>query len=815
MLDDFQLSEDCAEKIQDKAISEFNNYRYLTGLANWLQGKLFLNYKEEQIDHALRGQRSSHDLLTELCKFASIDPEVAITSMSYKSAITQISRNSAASSSLAAPSDVTSQIRAQQNSPNIDKLVNKICQKIRFSFEDEERYSSTGEFDHVDWIQNNFIDLDLIEVEFLPSQYPAVVNKEDLQNGNHQKNDDYDRLNIRLLHGRKTTSSQLLKTAKHVFIYGDPGAGKSSYLKWVALKCRNRKLFKEYVPLFLEVRNFPVLGSGQSLKTYFESTFEKWDITQADLARVISAGRGFFILDGIDEINRTDYLRLEKMIRGLLINDNDCCFLISSRLGFNFQFPGLKKVIISPFHSRKHIPKFVSNWFGKTEEGELKATMMLEKFKSSRYRGIREIARRPVLLQLLCLLFQKDNDFPVRRADVFQQGIHALVQKSSQYHLDTYISALPELRANDVTNILCRVASHFFIDMNGDTLFHTREVENIIRKYYLEIHEVHPNQVDAQHILNLVERYNGLIVRWANTFCSFSHLTYQEYFVAQHLVYENGQDIVYDYLENPRWQFITELVSELLPQEKVIDFLTGFKFNVDSLVNRDEKVRNFLEELNRASSLAIHVSETAHPFMQVLIRAWYLVYAIGDNTSKIDGALPKPDTYNLPDMFYATSMVSNDILELHGALYEAYHCTSEDSSCRLEAQIRKLIRLFETKDSRKVDTLESWLAQVEHQLAKYSGDREKWWADQNIRKKWRARVSYMMDSLHVPCVMSLSREQIRQLNHYYAATHLFSTCINRAAIDVKKRKELAKSMLLVEHDPPNNYGGLDDDFFNI
>lgn len=805
MLDDFQLNEDCAEKIQDKAISEFKTYGYLTGLANWLQGKVQFPYEEEQIRYALKGQRSSHDLLTELCRYAGVDPDLAIISMSRH----------AMDTSALAPADIAAQISVKQSNHDIDQLVSKICKKIKFSFESEERYSSAGEFSHVNWIQQNFIDLDLVEVEFLPSQYPAVVNKEDLQNGTHQNDDEYDRLNIRLLHGKKTTTRKLLKTSERVFIYGDPGAGKSSYLKWVALKCRSRQMFKEYVPLFLEVRNFPVLGSGQSLKTYFESTFEKWNISQADLAKVISSGRGFFILDGIDEINKSDYQRLEKMIRRLMVDDNNCRFLISSRLGFNFRFPGLKKVIISPFHSRRHIPQFVSNWFGQSEDHKPKADIMLERFNSSKYRGIREIARRPVLLRLLCILFQKNNDFPTRRADVFQQGINALVQQSSQQHLETNISELPELRANDVTNILCRIASRFFIEMDGDTLFHTREVESIVRKYYTEIHDIHPNKIDAEHILSMIERYNGLLVRWANTFCSFSHLTYQEYFVAQHLVSENNQDVIYGYLKNPRWQFITELVAELLPKDKAIEFLEGFKFNIDSLVNRDETVRNFLEELNKASSLAIHVSHRAHPFKQVLIRAWYLAYVIGEDTSKIDGSLPKPDTYNLPDMFYATSMVSNEILELHGALYDSYHCTSQEDSSRLEAQIRKLIRLFETKDSRKVDTLETWLLQINHQLAKYDSNREQWWAVKSIRNKWRVRVSRLMESLHVPCVMCLSHEQVTQLKYYYAATHLFSTCINRAAISAEKRQALANSMLLVEHDPPDKYDDFDDDFFNI
>lgn len=808
----FQLNANYARAIKKAAVDRFGKDEYLVELASWLTKHLRINYSEKQIDSALKGQRSYRDLLKSLCRFIDADPRSAIINPNSRSLVGSNASNSG---------EFTDPIGALQTSHDIEHIVNKISGKIRFGFEREEAPCSDNRFTQVDWIQDRFIDLDVLEVEYLPSQNPAIPNASELQNNGDTKNhdeyaDEYDRLNIRPLHAHKTTSRKILQKYERAFIYGNPGSGKSTFLRWAALNCRDRDLFeKRFVPLFLEVRNFTLLGSGQTLMTYFESTLGQLGITSAELEAVSSHGRVFFILDGVDEISKTDYRRLERMIRSLLTNYGNCRFLISSRLGFDIRSLGLKKVIISPFNSKKHIPKFVHNWFSGLKDGKIKAEMMLEKFRSSGYQNIREIARRPVLLRLLCILFEQDSDFPTRRADVFQQGINALVQQSSQEPLNTNIAAHPELLPNDVTQILCRVAYLFFVDMEGDTLFHTQEVKNVIRSYFHETYNIPQAQIDDEHILNLIEQYNGLLVRWANTFCSFSHLTYQEYFVAHHLVYQSQQETVYKFFDNPRWKFITELVAELLPNGQAVSFLEGFKSNVDALVNTDEKIEDFLEELNRGASLAVHVSGNSHPFTPVLIRAWYLAYAVGEETSKINGSLPNRDTYSFPDMFYATSMVSNDILELHGIIYDLYHCIVREysESGGLQKQINKLKRLFKSKDSRKVDTFKTWETQITYQVNSkdFDGDKELWWTDKHIRKGWKRRVISLMTTLGVPCADSLSNEQTKQLHKYYAATHLFSNCLDRAAVNDKKRKKLASAMLLIDQSPPgkDNY----DDFF--
>ena len=769
-----QLKEEYAKRILDKARREFPG-GYLAGLSYEIHREFDITISTDTLRRILiKRARGMPDNVEVLCKYVGVNWVEATISDSHQSL----------------PS---------KTEFDLDTLVNKVCRKIKFSFERGVPTFTAGT--GIDWLKNNFIELDLAEVEVLPSEYP-VANRDYLLNGSKEKEDEFDRLGIRLLHGTKTTSNEILKSSKNIFVYGDPGSGKSTYLRWIALNCRDRHLLQAYVPLFLEVRYFSVEGSGQTLLTYFETMFLKWGISPNELATILSSGRGLFIFDGIDEMNRSECRRLLEMVRRLLVTYDACRFIFSSRLGFNFQLPNLQKVIISPFHSRKHIPKFVKHWFSQPGKDMSKADMMLEKFRSPGYRGIREIARRPVLLKLLCYLFEKFDEFPTKRVDVFQTGIKQLVQQSESA-IDTHIRDLSELTPNDIRNILCRIASYFFVDLERQILFHTRDVERIIQAYCVEVYHVDRNTVGGEHILKRIEQFNGLLVRWAQNFCAFSHLTFQEYFVAQHLVDNNNYTDVYNYLTHTRWQFIIELVAELVPKGKTDDFFQGFKVAVDSLVNRDEKVKDFLEVLSRSSSVAVHPSDQPQPFTQVLVRAWYLVYAIGEGATKIDGNFPSLRSIDLPDMAYATSMISNEILDAHSILYNLYFFKNCDSSAQLEIQINRLIKHFQNTDSQKALTLKSWLNQIASEQARHDSNLEEWWKNKKIRSAWQLRISRFMKTLDIPCVIGLSAEQVSLLKQYYTATYLFSVCMSRSELRPDQHRKLANSMLLITHFPPD------------
>jgi hypothetical protein len=70
---------------------------------------------------------------------------------------------------------------------------------------------------------------------------------------------------------------------------------------------------------------------------------------------------------------------------------------------------------------------------------------------------------------------------------------------------------------------------------------------------------------DAGPVLQEMLHHHGLLVERAPGVFSFSHLTFQEFFVARYLVTTNTMSVLPDYVASPRWQEVITLSANMLP----------------------------------------------------------------------------------------------------------------------------------------------------------------------------------------------------------------------------------------------------------
>lgn len=762
------LPEHCKE-FKDRARFDFKNrHGYLAGLRQEIFNEQGTDVSTDTIARILDGKRGRKQNVLAICKYFGVSwIDVCTTPERF---------------------------------PEVEGLVAKVRSKISFRFAYSDRSASYQQ--QQQWIEQNFIEPDLVEVEFLPSEYP-VGDPDALLHNEDSVEDEFDRLRVRLLRGKKTSSAKALKNHHNVFVYGEPGSGKSSYLQWIALRCRAGEILNEYVPIFIEIRQFTTLNSAGTLLTYFEKTFGQWGFSASDTRRVLEAGKAVFIFDGLDETLNSERDRIESMIEGLLRDYNQCRFIFSSRLAMNFPFSGqFQKVIIAPLHPRRQIPEFVQRWFSQPDKDSALATQMLEKLRSKSYQGIRELARRPVLLKLLCIVFEVHGDFPTRRGAVYERGIEEMTRTKAD--LATTIPSIPKLQEHHIQGVLCRVASYFFIDLKVQILFAKRDVERIIQDYFEEVHGINRDSVPAQTILNCIEQSNGLLVRWSQDFCAFSHLTYQEFFTADYLVKTSTYTDVYNHLHDPRWNFVTGLTVELIRQEDSQSFFDGFKYAIEQYVSQDVKLCELLDVLNRAATFSAYSFPSDQSHLQTYIRVWYLVYSLQD-TGKVTNPGELYSYFDLPDFELATSMVASSVLDGHEHLYQAYHCLArkEPTAKKFQGYITKLQR-FLSDNPQKIEVLAGWLQQLKKEQGQAT-DMNEWWHEK--RASWLKRVALFMQGLGIPCIYELSREQVGKLRTYYDMTKLLSTCMNRSHLDKSQQKQLADSMLLLTTLSPEESGG--------
>lgn len=771
------LKPEYLEKFKEEAKTKFGNNRYIKRLEAAVNREL---KPQDQVTYytitrILNGSSVRSYNMLPMCQYFGVDWQDACVEGEMS------------------PLERVSPIRSAEE---LEALVKQIRSKVQFDFSSRtlagNMQSATG------WVQSKFVELDFHEVDYLPSEYP-VVDPTVLKYHGNTDEDSFARQHLRFPRATKVTLRQLLTKHHSIFIYGDPGSGKTSCLEWIALKCRNGELFEGCVPVFLGSRRFATANKSETLLSLFERMFIQWGFLPTDLTQLLEAGRVVFIVDGLDEIPVADRELMEITISSLIHNYSQCHFFCSSRLGLEYSFlNSFQKVLIAPL-KRKQIQDFVSHWFSQPGKDPGLGTLMIQKLNTTTsFSGIKELSTRPVLLDLLCFVFEGIQEFPRRRFDIFKNGIKRMTRANIQ--IATHIPELSTLHEEHVYRILCQVASYFFIELKGKIIFPTLAVERIIRIYFERNLKIDGVNVPDRKILQAIEQSNGLLVRWADDFCSFSHLTYQEFFTAEHLVRSGRYYEVYNYIDNPRWHYVIGLVAECIPYEKTWKFFVDFKDRIDSEISEDADIISFLDVLEEVAQVALSFTKSKMPNALTYIRAWYFAYAFQD-LGQVTNIGPVKRYFDLPDFDFATSTISNKKLECHGLVYKIYHRMHQKAMGpdSFTNSLEKLVRLL-SGDIKNAEVVKGWLNRIGREKLSHETV-DAWWSTNY--EAWNRRIVTFVETLKIPLVVDFTHSYRHKLQSYYNATKLLSICMNRAQLNDLQRQAIAESMLILKSLPGN------------
>ncbi len=182
----------------------------------------------------------------------------------------------------------------------------------------------------------------------------------------------------------------------------------------------------------------------------------------------------------------------------------------------------------------RQIETFAIKWF-QAKQDSVKAETFMERLKHDK--GIRELATSPILLTLLCLVFEESGTFPANRSELYKEGLDVLLKKwdaKRNIERDHAYKKLPLKRKED---LLSQIAIDTF--ELGNYFFKQKVVERKINDYIRNLPganiEEDVLQLDSEDVLKSIEAQHGLLVERARGIYSFSHLTFHEYFTARKL----------------------------------------------------------------------------------------------------------------------------------------------------------------------------------------------------------------------------------------------------------------------------------------
>lgn len=322
-----------------------------------------------------------------------------------------------------------------------------------------------------------------------------------------------------------------LKFARIVII-GDPGSGKTTGLKAIALRCLRGELLgvsrQKLLPVFISLRRYS--ESKKPIEEFFLDEFAALDFPNASrcFRRLRKQGRVVFLLDGLDEVEEAErspvLQQVQALIRQLNSDAQRCHVLLTSRpVGYDHQLQGVvdRTVRMADF-TPADIRRFIDNWefqAPKSQAGLFDAIVTRQ--------AILGLCKNPLMLTIVAYLYGNTQyELPHSRDEFYRVCLEALLRN---WDAARNIDSRNKIAAFKKSAFLERFA---FKALN-EGVSEFREVQ-IIEQIEEFIRERKYSEVCPERFL-LELRRSGLLASLPTGEIFFAHKTLAESLAATHL----------------------------------------------------------------------------------------------------------------------------------------------------------------------------------------------------------------------------------------------------------------------------------------
>lgn len=634
--------------------------------------------------------------------------------------------------------------------------------------------------------------------------------------------------------GRIATSGmnglEAVKKYSKLIVLGRPGSGKTTLLQHVALQCSSGELQANRVPIFITLKDFAETQQQPSLLEYITEQLSLEAGADTVVAeQLLTQGQMLLLLDGLDEVRETDSDRVLHSLRNFALQFHKNHFVIAGRIAAQeYAFEQFTQVEVADF-DLKQIATLATKWF------QIKEPVLAKKFmqKLQEDSAIQELATCPLLLQMLCLVFEESGSFPSNRSELYKEGLDILLRKWDALRNIERAPAYKKLSFQQKEDILSQIARITF--ERGDYFFKQQEIEQYIADYICNLPgaslDLQVLQLESSAVLKLIAAQHGLLVERAQGIYSFSHLTFHEYFTAREIVASSAPQVLETALKrlagwstDKRWREVFLLTCGML---RSADYLLQLmKHHIDELVAGDEQLQAFL------CSISQKARNVFAPYKPVTVRAFYLDLELARTLDLVGGTLAYDLDHALisgtltNDLALALALVHDCSLTLTLAHVLAHdrvltltfdrdldrtlalalalvhnHAITLDRAITLEFTLELALTLDRALAHHRVlaPDLERELKQLKAQLPDLNKDTEKiqvWW--KAFGGAWTEELrAVIIKYRHIGHDWRFSKKQQDKLRQYYDANKLLVECLNsNCYLSQAVRDEISETLLL-------------------
>jgi hypothetical protein len=361
---------------------------------------------------------------------------------------------------------------------------------------------------------------------------------------------------------------QLIAQHRRLFILGQLGSGKTTFLKHLALQAAQNQF--DAIPIFVSLKDWSDTSLdliGFLVRRFAVCSFpDAWPFIES----ILSRGRAIVLFDGLDEVpgEGERHQRIIRAIHEFAQQYGKSQIVITCRTAApEPSFEQFTYCEVADF-TQAQIEVFVGRWF---QQNDLKRGAFLNALAQSEHERLRDLARRPLLLTMLCLTFDETLSFPQHRAALYEEAIDALLRRWDSSRSIQRDTPYRRLSLGHKRQLFTELASESF-DRDEFFIPQAQLAERIERFIRRLPRADQGEEIDGLAILRAIEAQHGLLIARARGIYSFSHMTFHEYFAARHIV-ENPDGQVLSaavaQATNGQWREVLLLISSMLGYRKV------------------------------------------------------------------------------------------------------------------------------------------------------------------------------------------------------------------------------------------------------
>ncbi len=370
--------------------------------------------------------------------------------------------------------------------------------------------------------------------------------------GRDVTNEDHELLHF----GEPVPLLKILQKHSGVIVLGDPGAGKTTFVKYLALRLARGEGAKigldDYLPILLPLAAFANILQTREVRLddfiaeYFTNIGSDHPIG-AMLTEALKAGRALILLDGLDEVRDINLRNtvVERVVDFFAFHRRaGNKFVLTSRvIGYRAVRPSaedLAECTIVDFEEDE-IEEFIKYWttaLEKQAQGNTSAALsdaeidrreLLDSIHQNP--GVRQLASTPLLLTILALMKRQGVSLPERRVQLYDQYVNTMLSTWNRARSLSGRAPGRDIDELQTVRILAPLALWMHEISPGVGLVGREDMRRKLEELFIERGEVSPHQAARQFLIDVREHAALLLERGPGEY-GFIHLTFEEYLAA-------------------------------------------------------------------------------------------------------------------------------------------------------------------------------------------------------------------------------------------------------------------------------------------